>query len=761
MGKEPKIDQQRERPVPAGTTTASQQPQRTRRVLNEAAHKLPEASDAAPPEAEVPARTRRVLNEAAHKLEVPAPARLRAGEQRGARQEPGATATGARGIPAASEGGITATAGVPQEELLEEEAEAPATVRSRAGLAMLALGALGVVYGDLGTSPLYTEQVTFSSSRVVSHATPSEVYGVVSLIFWSLILEPSIKYALIVMRADNHGEGGIMALAAIIQRIRRHQRLLGAALLITLGIFGAGLFLGDGMITPTITVLSAIEGLSSVSTGFTHLEVPIGLGILVGLFMLQRLGTHAVGWLFGPVMLIFFATIAVLGAHELLRAPGVLQGLSPTYAVSYLFGHGADGFLLLAFVVLTITGCEAMFADLGHFGKRAINLAWFCVVLPGVLLNYLGQAALIRLHRSAIANPFYLLVPHALRLPMVFLSTAAAIIASQAVISGSFSLVSQAVSLGWLPRVRIVHTSKKGIVGQIYVPAVNWFLCLAVVLLVLGFQHSTRLANAYGMAVTGVLLLNTTLFIAVARATWRTSIPKLAAVAAIFGTLEAAFVAANATKILHGAWVPLVVGLGAALIMLTWRKGAEIVTQRRIEREGSLQDFLEDLRTMEPPVRRAPGTAIFLHPGRETAPLALRAAVRYNRALASRVLIVRVDTRRIPYVRDESKRFVVEEIAARPWQVAHLTVRFGYREPHDVPAALRRARARGILDPDFDIEGGTYVISKITVTPTRERDMNLLAKRLFVVMTRNAASPIDHFSLPVDRTLLVGSRIEI
>jgi len=581
------------------------------------------------------------------------------------------------------------------------------------------------------------------------------------LIFWSLILEPSIKYALIVMRADNHGEGGIMALAAIIQRLRRQRRMVGGGALIVLGIFGAGLFLGDGMITPTITVLSSIEGLSSVSQSFTHLEVPIALGILVGLFSLQRFGTAAVGWLFGPVMLVFFATIAALGMHELLLSPDVLQGLSPTYAVSYLFGHGADGFLLLAFVVLTITGCEAMFADLGHFGRRAINLAWFGVVLPGVLLDYLGQAALIRLHRSAIANPFYLLVPSSLRLPMVLLSTAAAIIASQAVISGSFSLVGQAVSLGWLPRVHIVRTSKKGIVGQIYVPAVNWFLCAAVVLLVLGFQHSTRLANAYGMAVTGVLLLNTTLYIAVARGMWRTSRWKLAAVAAIFGTLELGYVAANATKILHGAWVPLIVGLGAASIMLTWRRGAEIVTRRRIEKEGSLADFLNDLRTMEPPVRRAVGTAIFLHPGRETVPLALRAAVRYNRALAARVLIVFVETLRIPYLRDEGRRFEVQEISAKPWEVVHLTVRFGYRERHDVPQALRWARARGLLHPDFDLDGGTYVISKITITPSRERNMNRLAKRVFVAMTRNTASPIEQFSLPIDRTLLVGSQIEV
>ncbi len=714
-------------------------------------------------------RARRVLNEAAHKLD-PWAMQPRARPSRSPPEPSGGGGGAAVLAPPPSSNRTTQLApgskpaapapASDRDRAPRKEAPAPPSAPRRAGLAVLALGALGVVYGDLGTSPLYTEQATFTAGRVAPPITRAGVYGIASLIFWALVLEPSIKYAIAVMHADNDGDGGIMALAAIIQRLIRRRALAGGALLVTLGIFGAGLFFGDGMITPTITVLSSIEGLSSVSASFTHLEIPIALAILIALFAAQRLGTHAVGWLFGPVMLLWFAVIAVLGGHQVLLHPDVLQGLSPAYGLRYLLDHGVDGFLVLGFVVLATTGAEAMYADMGHFGPGAIRLAWFAIVLPGVVLNYLGQAALIRAHPSTVVNPFYLVVPHWGRLAMVFLATAAAIIASQAVISGSYSVARQAVQLGWLPRLGIVHTSKRGMEGQIYVPAVNWILCVGVVALVLIFQHSIRLANAYGMAVTATFLLNTVLFVVVARSLWRTARWKLATAVFVFGVTELAFVAANSTKIVHGGWLPLTVGLLTAVVMLTWRRGAEIVTRSRAAKEGPLQEFIEGLRRLDPPVRRVPGTGIFLHPGRETTPLALRTEVEHNHVLPERTVILYVETTRVPYVAD-SERFSVERLGCGQWRIIHLTARFGYREHPIVPAALRLAREHGVLAPDLDLDGASYFLSKITITPTDAPGMRRWRKRLFVLMARNAASPIDHFGLPGDRTVMVGSQIAV
>ncbi|MGH2873304.1 MAG: KUP/HAK/KT family potassium transporter, partial [Solirubrobacteraceae bacterium] len=435
-----------------------------------------------------------------------------------------------------------------------------------AGRLVLALGALGVVFGDIGTSPLYTEQFIFTAHRNAAQADVAGVYGIVSLIFWTLLLIVSFYYAGIIMRAHNRGDGGIMALTALVQR----HRIGRTAVLVMLGIFGAGLFFGDGMITPAISVTSAVAGVGVVSPGLSRLVVPLSLGILIGLFLVQRLGTGGVGWMFGPVILVFFATIAGFGVAAILRHPGVLQGLSPIWAARFMIDHGVDAWLTLGGVVLCCTGAEALYADRGHFGAVPIRIGWFGVVLPAVMTSYLGQAALILSHPASVDaasfNPFFQLVPHRLLLPVVALATLATVIASQAAITGSFSVAKQALSLGLLPRIRIVHTSK--LEGQIYVPAINWLLAAGVVALVLIFRSANRLGDIYGVAVTGTFILNTILFTALARAMWQTPWWRLAPLSALFLIVEVAFFSANIAKIAHGAWVSLGVGLLVAFVMV-------------------------------------------------------------------------------------------------------------------------------------------------------------------------------------------------
>jgi KUP system potassium uptake protein len=577
---------------------------------------------------------------------------------------------------------------------------------------------------------------------------------VVSLVFWALMIVVSVKYAGVIMRAHNRGDGGIMALTALIRR----KRLAHAVVLTTLGIFGASLFLGDGMITPAISVLSAVEGLKVATPSLSHLVVPIALVILFSLFVLQRYGTGTVGVLFGPVMLLWFAVVAAAGVHEVVQHPGVLQGLSPTYGARFLVNHGFAAFLALGSVVLAVTGAEALYADRGHFGTGPIRLSWFAVVLPGVLLCYLGQAALILSHPNTVTNPFYLLVPSWGRVAMVFLATVATIIASQAVISGSYSVARQAVQLGFLPRLNIRHTSK--LEGQIYMPAVNWTLCIGVIALVVGFQSSTRLANIYGVAVTGTFVLDTILFLAVWRALWNTPKWKLAGLGALFLIVEVSFFTANLTKVEHGAWLPLCVGVALSGIMITWQKGREIVTRNRTRQEGSLEEFLDGLRDAKPPIVRVPGVAIFLSPSRETTPLALRAEVDHTHALHEKVVIVSVEELSVPEV-EEEHRFDVELIGKGLWKVAHVTARFGYHETQNVPAALALARKRGLLERNLDLEGASYFLSRITITTCDEPEMHHWRKKVFVAMARNAASPIDHFVLPTDRTVIMGAQVTV
>jgi KUP system potassium uptake protein len=627
-------------------------------------------------------------------------------------------------------------------------------VVAHAGKAVLALGALGIVYGDIGTSPLYAEQVIFTTHHKAAHATAAGVYGVVSLIFWALIIVVSIKYAGFIMRAHNRGDGGIMALTALIQR----HKISRGVVLVTLGLVGAGLFFGDGMITPAISVTSAVEGLKVATPGLAHLVVPISLAILIGLFAVQRFGTGAVGFLFGPVILVWFAVIGVLGGRQVVMHPGVLQALSPTWGARFMVDHGVAAWLALGGVVLCVTGAEALYADRGHFGARPIRMTWFAIVLPCVLLSYLGQGALILAHPDTIVNPFYLLVPSAGRLPMVFLATAATIIASQAALTGSFSVAKQAVQLGFLPRLKIVHTSE--LEGQIYVPLINWGLCIGVAALVLVFQQSTKLADIYGVAVTGTFILDTTLFIAVARSQWHTAWWKLVLLGSLFLTVEIAFFTSNLSKVTHGAWLPLLVGLLIATIMVTWRRGRDVVTHNRTEEEGKLNEFLIELCDAKPPIVRLPGTAIFLNPGKVTTPLALRAQVEHNHAFHEKVVIVSMDPVGIPHVED-SDRFASERLGKGLFKIVHVTIRVGYRDRQRIPDLLAQARKRGFLDRNLDLEHASYFISRMTIVTTDAPGMARWRKRLFIGMARNASSPIDHFGLPSDRTVMTGSQVAI
>jgi KUP system potassium uptake protein len=692
------------------------------RSLREGAHKLEEVEptaqgDGASSEVSKSGQ-RRVLHEAAHKLETPSEA--------------------------------TKPAKPPPREF-----EAERDVVAHTGRALLALGALGVVFGDLGTSPLYTVQVVFTAHKVPTSA--AGVYGIASLIFWTLVVIVCVKYSGFIMRAHNRGDGGVLALTALVRRCKVGR----AALWVTLGIFGAALFLGDGMITPAISVLSAVGGLKVAAPGLENLIVPISLAILLSLFVVQRWGTGAVGAMFGPVMLLWFAIIAILGGREVVMHPAVLQGLSPTYGVRFFVDHGGAAFLTLGAIVLCVTGAEALYADRGHFGTGPIRLSWYAVVFPGVLLSYLGQAALLRAHPGLVGpdfNPFFQLAPSWGRVAIVFLASAATIIASQAVISGSYSVAKQAVQLGFLPRLRITQTSKEQ--GQIYVPAINWALCIGVVALVLVFRSSSRLAEIYGVAVTGTFVLDTLLFLVVARSLWGTSKAKLIPLGVVLLTVEIAFFSSNLIKVEHGAWLPLAVAVVLSTVMLTWLKGQVIVTRNRARKEGSLTAFLDGLAYQDPPLRRVPGTAIFPNPGRDTTPLALRAEVEHAHALQEKVVIVTVDRVSVPHV-DREDRFVVSRLGHGQFRIYHVVDRVGYRDRMDIPAALALARKQGLLERNLDLEHASYFVSRISIAPSKDSDMRSWRKKLFIAMARNAASPIEAFALPADRTVMMGSQVTV
>ena len=621
----------------------------------------------------------------------------------------------------------------------------------------LALGALGVVFGDIGTSPLYSLQTVFSADGFAVKATESDVFGVISLVFWTITIVVTIEFVIFIMRADNDGEGGIMALIALVQTAVIKRPWVKPAL-IAAGLFGVALFFGDGMITPAISVMSAVSGLTVINPSAGDLVVPITVVVLTGLFVLQRFGTNLVGKLFGPVMVIWFVIIGVAGLLQLTNDTSMLGALLPTYAVSFFFNHLGVSFIALGSIVLTITGTEALYADMGHFGRPAISRAWFLLVFPTLTLNYMGQGSLILDEPSSISNPFFLLFPDWAHIPMVILATVATVIASQAVISGAFSVAKQATRLGFMPRLTIRQTSNTEI-GQVYAPAINWGLYVAVVALVVAFGSSAALASAYGIAVTGTLTIDTVLFLVVVRKLWKKPLWMVWLAGIVFLTVNALFLAANMTKLLHGGWFPVAIGVILLTLMLTWSRGRKHVTGIRAEREGSLREFLHEIQTLDPPVTTVPGTAVYLNAHRETAPMALRGAVTFNHAIHEQIVILSIETTKSPFVPDE-ERLTVDELGYTGDNIVHLTAKLGFQDTPDVPHLLELARAEG-LDEGIDVEHATYFLSHIDVVPGGPFEMAGWRKRIYCALSRNAASPTDYFCLPTDRTITVGSQLAL
>jgi KUP system potassium uptake protein len=620
------------------------------------------------------------------------------------------------------------------------------------------VGALGVVFGDIGTSPIYTLQTVFNPGD--PHPVPvstANVFGVVSLVFWSVMIIVTVTYVLLAMRADNDGEGGILALITLLRRAPSSSSGRTAVVLAGLGIFGAALFFGDSMITPAISVLSAVEGVKVVQPSFANAVVPITAVIIVVLFAVQRRGTATVGRLFGPVMIVWFSAIAVCGIGGIRRHPDILRALSPTYALGFLAGHFEVAFFALAAIVLAVTGAEALYADMGHFGRRAITRGWLWLVFPACVLSYLGQGALILTNRANVSSPFFLLGPAWTRVPMVLLATAATVIASQAVITGAYSVASQAAEIGYLPRLRIAHTSEST-VGQIYVPWINWLLMVSVLTLVFAFRSSAALAYAFGMAVTATITITTLLFFYVARTRWRTPQWLLASGAAVLLTVDLLFVAANLTKLVHGAWLPLLIGVTAFTIMITWQRGREVVTAARERSEGPLREFVEQLHSGQRPVEVVPGTAVFLNRGKRTAPLALRANVDHNHVRHEHVVILALVTEPVPRVAVR-QRVSVDHLGHKDG-IVHITARYGYMETPDVPALLATL-GRTDTEGDLRLDEASYFLSKIQLRAGPEPTMARWRKRLFIATSYITADAAEHFNLPRDRTVIMGSHIDV
>jgi KUP system potassium uptake protein len=624
------------------------------------------------------------------------------------------------------------------------------------GLAMTTVGALGVVFGDIGTSPLYSLKTLFFIDDHAIKPTPGDVYGVISMVVWSVTLIVSIKYVGVVMRADNGGEGGVMALAGIARRaIGKKSRRVN--LVVVLAIIGASLFFGDSVITPAISVLSAVEGVTVAAPSLTHLVLPISATILVVLFASQRYGTHRVGALFGPAMLVWFLLLALLGLRVVVPHPGILRALSPTYALAFVAEHPLITFIAMGAVVLCITGAEALYADMGHFGRRPIAMAWFVVVFPALVLTYMGQGELILRHPSAISNPFFLLVPEWGQVPMVVMATLATVIASQAVISGAFSVSRQATQLGLLPSLTVRQTSE-GSVGQVYLPAINGVLFVGVLALMLAFRSSARLATAYGVSVTGALLIDTILLLVVARLRWHWSNGRLLLFAIVVGGVELSFLIGNLNKIVHGGWLPLLIAIVMFTLMSTWYRGREIVTDNRVHKEGRLVDFVRQLH--DQPVHRVPGMAVFPHPSKETTPLAMRANVDHIGVLHERVVVFTAVPQTVPHV-PASKAFTFDHLGFKGDGIMHVTMRYGFFDRPDIPAALRAHLHDSGWEFTPDMSQVTYFISRATLTRQASGHLPRWRKALFVMMARNAANPAEYFNLPNERTVVMGSQIDL
>jgi KUP system potassium uptake protein len=619
--------------------------------------------------------------------------------------------------------------------------------RQASRVPLLVLAALGVVYGDIGTSPLYALRECFAGAHAIP-VTEGNVLGVLSLIVWSLIITVSVKYLLFVMRADNGGEGGILALVALVRSKGGEQT---HALLIAIGLFGAALLYGDGMITPAISVLSAVEGLGVATHVFAPFVVPITVVILVLLFMVQRRGTAGIGQVFGPIMIVWFVAIAALGLPHIMRTPVVLHAINPAHAVRFVVAHGLGAFVTLGAVFLAVTGAEALYADMGHFGRKPIRIAWFSLVLPSLLLNYLGQGALLIANPAAAAFPFYRLVPGPALYPMVLLSTVATVIASQAVISGAFSLTQQAIQLGYSPRFDIHHTSAVE-KGQVYIPEINWMLMLATVGLVFGFRTSNNLAAAYGMAVTTTMVITTLMAYVIARERWGWSAARAGMVAGAFLVWDIAFFGANLLKIAHGGWFPLLVALALYGVMSTWHTGQRIVARRLTESEISLPVFFESLRA-RPPVRVS-GTGIFMTAHHEGAPPILVHHLTHNKALPEQVVLLTVSILNVPSV-DPAASVDVRKLENGFYR---MVARFGFMEAPSVPVALERARAQGLTVSEVDT---TFYLAHLTLFVHPRRELAVWRDKVFVFLARNARRATNFFHIPPDKVVEIGIQIEI
>ncbi|MBS0192652.1 MAG: potassium transporter Kup [Proteobacteria bacterium] len=613
----------------------------------------------------------------------------------------------------------------------------------------MALAAVGVVYGDIGTSPLYALQAAFSGPHGV-HATPDNIYGLISLVFWSILFVVTFKYVSFVLRADNNGEGGILSIMTLAQRgLRATSRMKWTVL--ALGVFGAGMFYGDSVITPAVSVLSAIEGLEVLRPTLTEWVLPTTVVVLIGLFAAQRFGSQRMGSVFGPVMVLWFVSIAVFGAMGIARQPQILRAVNPEYGLLFFAHNGFLGFVALGAVVLALTGAEALYADMGHFGRRPISVAWFFLILPALVLQYFGQGALLLRDPAAASNPFYLLVPKWALVPMIALATAATVIASQAVISGAYSMTREAIQLGLFPRSPVVHTSEEHS-GQIYMPLVNWGLMVFVLASVLGFEKSENLAAAYGIAVTGTMTITSILVLIVARRLWKWPRALVALVGVLLLTVDLAFFAANALKIEHGGWFPLVIGIAVFVVMTTWRRGRQLLVAKLESGGLSLRTFIQSIG--EHPPLRVQGTAVFLTSAREGVPNAMLHNLKHNKVLHEVNVILTVHTEDTPRV-EPSRRLQLEALGEGFFR---MRLRYGFAEQPHIPQALSDCRWQGLgMDP-MDT---TYFLSQERVVASRQPGMATWRDKLFAFMARNASPLTDFFRVPRNRIVELGAQVEI
>jgi len=616
-------------------------------------------------------------------------------------------------------------------------------------MAPLVIGAIGVVYGDIGTSPLYTLRTAFTGTHALS-LTHANVLGVLSALFWALMIVVTLKYVSLIMRADNRGEGGILALTALVARglednPRRRWWLVG------FGIFGAAMFYGDGMITPAITVLGAVEGLQVIAPNLHSWIVPIAVAIMVVLFAIQKRGTATIGAMFGPVMCIWFTTLAVLGTLEIARRPAVIAALNPIYVIEFFASEPIAAFLAMGAVVLVVTGTEALYADMGHFGRTPIRRAWLFFVMPALLLNYFGQGALILNDPAAIKNPFYLLAPDWALVPLLILATAAAIIASQAVVSGAFSLTRAAIQMGYCPRLTIEHTSERAI-GQIYVPFINWSLLAAVIVLVIGFRNSDNLAGAYGIAVTLAMLIDSILIFVVMRQLWNWPTWIAIAIATPLLLVDLMFLSSNALKIPDGGWFPILIGIVVFTLLTTWKRGRVVLMERLAEDAMPLDLFIQSIEASPP--TRVPGTAVFLTSTQNRVPHALLHNLKHNKVLHHRVVFLTIVTRDVPFINDD-ERFNIKPLGCNFFK---MTADFGFKEDPDVPALLEESGRRGF---SFDMMETSFFVSRETLIATVAPGMALWREKLFVSMSKNAIKASEFFQIPTNRVVELGTQVEL